>query len=112
MMDMKQRKAALAHYKERKIASGIYAVRCSESGQCWVGHAPDLSTIRNRIWFTLRQGCNSHASLQDAWRRHGPAAFALETVETFADEDLAFVRDRRSKDRLDHWVDALQAIRI
>ena len=50
------RKAAVAAYKERKVETGIYAVRCTASDQVWVGIAPDLSTIQNRLWFTLRQG--------------------------------------------------------
>ncbi len=50
------RKAAIAAYKERKPAVGIYLIRCRASGQCWIGASPTLETIQNRHWFTLRQG--------------------------------------------------------
>jgi hypothetical protein len=53
-MKTEDRKAAVTAYKERKVESGIYAIRCAASGEVWVGSAPNLSTIQNRLWFTLR----------------------------------------------------------
>jgi len=112
-MKGQDRKAALAAYKERKTIAGIYAVRCLPSGECWVGGAPDLTTIQNRLWFTLRQGASLQRSLQAAWQTHGAEAFAFEAVERFAEDkdesDLAYVRDRRLKERVVHWVETLGA---
>ena len=48
-MKGEDRKRAVAAYKERKVEAGIYVVRCLASGQVWVGSAPDLSTIQNRL---------------------------------------------------------------
>ena len=62
------RKAAIAAYKERKPAVGIYLIRCRASGQCWIGASPTLDTIQNRHWFTLRQGSFPQPALQAAWR--------------------------------------------
>ena len=111
VMDMQgsDRKAAIAAYKEQKAAAGIYAVRCALSGQCWVGRAPNLPTIQNRIWFGLRQGGNPHRSLQAAWKEHGPDAFTFEVVEQLEDEDSAYIRDTTLKERFDHWVKELGA---
>jgi len=106
------RKAAVDAYKERKVAAGIYAVRCEPSGECWVGRAPDLATIQNRLWFTLRQGSNPHRSLQAAWREHGPEAFAFAILEQLEDEDIAYVRERALKDRLANWATVLRATTI
>ncbi|MDR6294243.1 hypothetical protein E9232_006797 [Inquilinus ginsengisoli] len=106
------RKAAVDAYKERKVAAGIYAVRCEPLGECWVGRAPDLATIQNRLWFTLRQGSNPHRSLQAAWRAHGPEAFSFAVLEQLEDEDIAYVRDRALKDRLAHWAATLRATTI
>jgi len=100
------RHEALAAYKERKVMAGIYAVRCTGADQLWLGKAPDLATIQNRLWFTLRQGSNPHRSLQEAWALHGPEAFAFEVVEIVPEEDLQFGRDRALKRRLDHWLAA------
>jgi hypothetical protein len=108
-MNGDHRKAAVGAYKERKVAAGIYAVRCMPSRETWVGRAPDLSTIPNRLWFTLRQGSNPHHSLQAAWREHGPDAFKFEIVEQLEEEDLTYARDRLLKERLAQWANELRA---
>jgi hypothetical protein len=111
-MKREDRKAAVAAYKERDIAAGIYAVRCTPTGAAWVGQAPDLSTIQTRLWFTLRLGNNTHRSLQDAWRAHGVEALTFEVLERLEEKDLKYVRERLLQDRLLHWVKTLQATRI
>jgi hypothetical protein len=111
-MKSEERKAAVAAYRKRTIATGIYAVRCIPTGAVWVGQAPDLSTIQNRIWFSLRLGRSTHRSLQDAWRAEGEAAFTFEILERLEEEEIAYVRDRLLRDRLMHWAEKLQATRI
>lgn len=108
-MKTEDKKAAIAAYKELKTAAGIYAVRCRVSGQVWVGHAPNLAAIQNRLWFTLRQGLCRQASLQAAWNAHGPDAFVCEPVEVFDEETLGHVRDRLARERLGHWRSTLGA---
>jgi hypothetical protein len=103
------RKAALAAYRERKVAGGIFAVRCLASGQLWVGAAPDLSTIQNRLWFALRQGASPNKPMQAAWRDHGAENFAFEEVERLAEEADPYLRDIKRKERLDHWRAAMGA---
>jgi len=102
-MKAEDRKAAVAAYKERKIVAGIYAVHCLSTGQRWIGRTPDLSTVRNRLWFTLRQGKNPHRTLQAAWSERGAESFAFEEVERLDDETLPYIRDRALKDRLRYW---------
>lgn len=102
-MKGEDRKAAVAAYKERKAAAGIYAVRCVSTGQRWLGRAPDLSTVQNRLWFTLRQGNSPNRVLQAEWREHGADNFTFEEIERLEDEELAYVRDRALRDRLAHW---------
>jgi hypothetical protein len=104
-----QRKAAVAAYRERKAIAGIYAVVCLVSGQRWIGRAADLDTIKNRLWFTLRQGSYPHPILQAAWNAQGPASFTLEIIERLEDETLSYVRDSALKDRLAHWCSAFGA---
>ncbi len=98
-----ERKAAISAYKERKVLAGIFAVRCGASGQCWIGRAPDLTTIRNRIWFMLRMGNATCPSLQAAWRTHGEDAFGFEVVEQIEDEEDAYIRGKLLKARQEHW---------
>ncbi|OSZ72569.1 hypothetical protein CAP39_04385 [Sphingomonas sp. IBVSS1] len=99
------RKAAIAAYKERKATPGIYLIRCSASGEAWVGSAPDLATIQNRHWFSLRQGGHTQPSLQQAWARHGEASFRFEIVETFAEPDSAPASHTALRDRVRHWAE-------
>jgi hypothetical protein len=88
-MDKHTRKAALAAYKERKTAAGIYALLCRPTGQRWAGRTADLSKIQNRVWFSLRQNGHPHPSLQTVWNVHGAEAFAFEEIERIDEEPLA-----------------------
>lgn len=80
-MKTADRKAAIAAYKERKAAPGIFAVRCLPTGEIWVGHAPDLATIKNRVWFALDHGSHRAQDLQAAWNTHGADGFGFEELE-------------------------------
>ena len=111
-MRTEDRKAAVSAYKERKVEGGIYAVRCGASDKVWVGGAPDLSTIQNRLWFTLRQGANTHPSLQSAWTANGSEAFTFEVVERLDEEPVGYVRNRVMKERLAWWAEQLRAVRL
>lgn len=111
-MKRADRKAAIAAYRKREIAAGIYAVRCVPTGATWVGQSPDLSKIQNRLWFTLRLGNSTHRSLQEAWRAEGADAFTFEILERLEDEEIDYVRARLLQERLSHWADKLQAPRI
>ncbi|WP_448205896.1 GIY-YIG nuclease family protein [Azospirillum sp. sgz302134] len=103
------RKAAVAAYKERKAVAGVYAVRCAPSGTVWVGTAPDLGKIQNRLWFEFRLKGSPHRTLQAAWDEHGPDAFTFEVMESLKEETLPFARKAELKARLQHWSEALGA---
>ena len=102
-MKHEDRKAAIAAYKERKADVGIYVVRCAASGQAWVGSAPNLATIWNRLSFSLRQGDARRPSLLDAWREHGAGSFTFDIVERLDVEKLDYGRDRTLRDKQEHW---------
>lgn len=108
-MNRDERKAAIAAYKERKSAAGIYEVRCAQTGERWVGATADLRKIANRLWFTLRQGTSPHRSLQAAWRTHGEPAFTFAPLEQLDDALSPYVRERTLEERLDHWREKLAA---
>lgn len=107
-MDRERRKASITAYKERKVAAGVFAIRCAASGETWVGRAPDLDTIWRRLSFELAQGGSRRASLQAAWEAHGAAGLAFEVLEAI-EEEIDSVRDKRLKARLDHWRETLGA---
>jgi hypothetical protein len=106
-----KRKAAIAAYKERKAAVGIFAVRCAASGEVWVGRSPTLDSVQNRFWFSLRLGCHPHRGLQDAWAAHGEKSFAFEVLERLDEEQLLFP-DALLKERVAHWRSRLNAYAI
>jgi hypothetical protein len=103
------RKAAIAAYKDRKTVAGIYVVRCAASGEAWVGQAPNLETIQNRICFSLRQGSHTCRSLQAAWKMHGEAGLTLGECERLKDEASDYVRNALLKERMLHWLSELNA---
>jgi hypothetical protein len=108
-MNKDEKKAAIAAYKKRESVAGIYAVRCAASGEVWVGQTPNLDTIQNRVWFTLRLGNNLHDGLQKAWLDHGPDSFTFEVLERLEDEKLPYVRRALLKKRMSHWQSKLGA---
>ncbi|MBC7586128.1 MAG: GIY-YIG nuclease family protein [Tardiphaga sp.] len=103
------KKAAVATYKERKVIGGVYVVRCTATGQMWVGQWPNLDTIQNRIWFTLRLGTNPNLELQTCWSRHGADHFQFEVLERLDQEESIYVRDALLRERGAHWRTSLQA---
>jgi hypothetical protein len=103
------RKAVIAAYKERKAIAGVFVVRCAATGEAWVGQAPDLETIQNRIWFTLRQGTHPCRSLQAAWNAHGEAGLTFGECERLEEEESAYVRNAQLKERVQHWRTELKA---
>jgi hypothetical protein len=108
-MNTTNRKAAIDAYKERKGAAGIYAVRCVLTGQAWVGAAPNLETIQNRIWVALRHGDRSFLGPQAACREHGIENLTFEELERF-EEGLTPLRQKDLlKARAAHWQETLRA---
>jgi len=103
------RKAAIAAYKERKVTGGVYAARCTATGEVWVGWWPNVATLQNRIWFTLRQGNHPNPGLQAAWRQHGAEQFRFDILEAMDEEASAYVRDAVLKERAAHWRSSLGA---
>ena len=103
------RKSAIAAYKERKAAAGIYVVRCVASGEVWVGQTADLAKIQNRVWFTLRQDGHPCRSLQAAWNAHGEAGLTLSECERLDDEETGYVKNALLRKRQLHWLAELRA---
>lgn len=108
---MNTRKALLRAYKETKVQSGVYAVRCTRTGQAFVGGTQNIATRRSGVWSALRLGSHPNARLQGAWNAHGETAFAFEVLETVDDEGLEPKgRELRLADRRRHWCQALGAV--
>ncbi len=108
-MDKQSRRDAVRDYKERKIAAGIFSLRCAASGETWVGAARNLDQ-KNGLMFSLRMSSHRNRALQAAWTAHGEAGFDYAVVETLDDEDLGPLgRETWLKTRELHWREALAA---
>jgi len=49
---------------------GVYALRCTASGKCWVGLASDLEAVEKRLLFNVKIASTAHRMLQSAARTH------------------------------------------
>ncbi|ONG58961.1 hypothetical protein BKE38_01050 [Pseudoroseomonas deserti] len=110
-MDHAARRAAVAAWKERKVAGGVYRLHCAATGESWVGHWPDLATLRNRLAFTLDQGTHPEPGLQRAWRAQGRDAFAFEVLEV-VEEGAGPLAGRPRAERAAAWRERLGAGRL
>lgn len=108
-MQRDERKAAVAAYKERKTLAGIYALRCAATGGAWVGRAADVSTVENRVRFSLAHDSGLRASLKAALREHGAEAISFEVLERFGEDDIPYARDTFLRERQEHWREKLGA---
>lgn len=103
------RKEAIKEYKARKLPRGAYAVRCTVTGQVWVGSSRDLNAARNGLWFTLRIGSHRERTLQAAWSTHGEQAFEYEILEKLDEDVCALAVHDLLKEMKLRWVERLGA---
>jgi len=108
-MNPSDRKAAIAAYKERKPARGVYAVVCTATGAAWVGHSRHVDTRQNGLWFALRQGSGRCPSLQAAWTQHGEGEFRFEELDRLGEDFPAYGLLDELKKRQAIWQARLQA---
>lgn len=112
-MDNQSRRQQVRDYKERKVRQGIFSVRCTATGQAWVGQSRNLDQQQNGVWFSLRLGSHPNRALQAVWAANGEAAFTFEVLEAIEADDLsAYARDNLLKDRAGHWREALGATKV
>ena len=107
-MDKSRRKELTDAYKERKASPGIFAVRCTASGEVWVGKAPDAGRKQTGLWFQLGTGGFPNKAMQAAWNTHGEGAFTFEVLEEIDDENALLV-PVLLKEREAHWIATLNA---
>ena len=108
-MTTEQRKEAIRKFKEKKPLLGAFAIRCTATGQVWVGASRNLDATRNGSWAFLRNGGHPDKSLQREWNIHGEPAFEYEILEKL-DEDLPPIAIAdHLKESKRRWVERLGA---
>lgn len=109
-MELKaSRKESIRNFKEQKSLLGAYAVRCTTTGQVWVGVSRNLNATRNGCWFTLRNGLHTEKSLQAEWNLHGEAAFQYEILEGFDEDIHPLAVNDLLKEKKTYWLARLSA---
>jgi hypothetical protein len=87
MQSKESRKESIRKFKEQKSLLGAYAVRCTATGQVWVGVTRNLDATKNRCWFSLRTELHPDKPLQEEWNLQGEPAFQYEILDAL-DEDV------------------------
>ena len=111
-MDRQIRKDAIAAYKRRKPALGVYAIICTATGEAWVGSSNRVDTQKNKLWFELGLGNSRLSSVQAAWNRHGGQEFRFEELDRLREDFPEIDRDDELKKRQALWQTRLQASAI
>jgi hypothetical protein len=104
------KREAARQFKERKVAAGAYAVRCTPTGGVWVGITRNLDAARNACWFSLRMQGHRVASLQAAWDVHGEGAFTYEVLEALDEDTHALAVNDLLKVLKSSWIGKLSAL--
>lgn len=96
-------------FKERKVPQGIYAIRCTATGDVWVGSSTNLNAVQNSQWFQLRGGLHRAASLQQTWTHHTEQVFVFEVLEQLDDDVSPLLLSDLLRDKRKVWIQNLQA---
>lgn len=92
-----------ADWKDRKLDAGIYALRFRAG--VWIGKAPRLGAAGNRHSFTFSTGAERNPGLAAAYAAE--RAYRFEVLEALDPKLSAMTRERVLKERLAHWLEAL-----
>ncbi len=98
------RKAAIQAYKERKTRRGIFSLRCTVTGDVWVGSSQNLDAVRNRYWFSLGHSMERNRALQEEWNAHGEQAFRYEILEELKDDVSPIEIHDLLKEKKQDWI--------
>ncbi len=104
-----ERKEANKKFKERETLRGVFALRCTATGQVWVGPSRNLAATKNSLWFRLRNGIYPDQILQKEWSAHGEQAFQYEILEKLDDDLLPLELTDLLKEKKRLWIAQLGA---
>ena len=76
------RKARIREYKDTPRPMGVFRVRNTVNGRCFIGSSVDLPAMLNRQRFQLELGGHPDRALQSDFNEMGLEAFELEVVDT------------------------------
>lgn len=85
------------------MTSGIYLIRCQETGKVYVGSSRNIETRWNQHKQLLAKGKHHSIKLQNAWNKYGENKFEFLIVEEVVDGILPFIEQA--------WINKLDAFK-
>ena len=80
---------------------GVYAIRNTSNGKCYVGSTGKLTIRWGQHKYDLTRGRHFNPHLQNAWNKYGEESFVYEVLEHCSKEDLLL--------REEQWITYLQS---
>lgn len=111
-MKREDRKAAIAAHKEKTPVAGIYAVRCTASGETWVGESRNLGAQETSLRFALKQLSHPNRELLAAAKAHGPEGLSFEVLEELAEDETGTLQRAALRQKSTAWIEQLGAARL
>ncbi|TLS50231.1 GIY-YIG nuclease family protein [Paenibacillus antri] len=108
-MDKERKKALAAEYVLSERPAGVFRLVHVESGKSFVGTAPDVNAMKNRLLFQLKMGSNWIKPLQNDWNEYGEDAFRYEVLELFTPPEDGMYNLKKELERMEfEWLERLQ----
>ena len=103
------KREARKQFKSKVTPKGVFAVRCTVSGEAWVAASDHLDSARNGLWFQLRNRLHPNRQLQAAWNACGEDAFEYSILETLDEDMKPLTLKDTLQERQKHWMAELNA---
>jgi hypothetical protein len=84
---MSDRKELVRQYKETPRQMGVYRIRNTANGKCFIGSARDVPGKLNGHRFQLRMKAHRNDVLQREWEEYGADAFVFEPLDLLKPSD-------------------------
>ncbi|MBU5627944.1 GIY-YIG nuclease family protein [Oscillibacter sp. MSJ-2] len=86
-MDAKRKKELLDAYKNRCPDMGVISLRCTATGESFLGISKDIPSGFNSVCFKLSSGGYPNRRLQSLWSQYGEAGFERLVMRTLEYDD-------------------------
>lgn len=86
-----------------QVKSGIYQIRHTASGKCYVGNSADIARRWGHHRSDLKKGAHHSSYLQRAWNKHGADAFEFLVLEHVPCLDDLVAREQ-------FWINAFDVV--
>ena len=86
-MDREKRRELMESYKSRHPEMGVVAIRCTATGDVFVGASKDTKADINSNRFKLESGSHRNTALRKLWEQYGAGSFEFYVSDTLEYDD-------------------------